>query len=394
MLPGSFRPDRCGVSHYTAHLLRALSARGLQCAVITTWAAAQHHGRAEVIGATEAWGPQMLLSLPSAVRRLDPDILHIQHAAGSFGFRRSVLWLPQALRLAGWRGPIVVTLHEYGWWEWKAPFWQALGPWGERHGWWDREDLGLLVGAHAIVVTHDGAQRTLISRLPQLANRVAQVPIGPNIACTATDRAAARAALRERFGWPAEAPVVAYFGFVHPVKGIESLLRAFVRVLQVHPAARLVLNGGVQSLALHGASALQYQGKLQALIDELGLAGAVRLTGYQPDSVISQHLSGADVGVLPFNEGVTLKSGSLLAMWAHGLPVVATRPALSSPQLEASCRLVPGRDPEALARALMGLLSDPEGRWEMAQRARDAAAGYSWDTIAERHLEIYEAISP
>ncbi len=392
-LPGSFRPDRCGVSHYTAHLMDALRFRGVQCSVMTTQAAAEHHQRGEVMGGTVGWGPGMLLSLPGAIRRLNPDILHIQHAAGSFDFRRAVFWLPQALRAAGWRGPIVVTLHEYGWWEWKGPLWKSLGPWGEKHGMWDREDFGLLVGANKIIVTHDGALRTLVSRLPQLSGRVAQVPIGPNIPLLATNREMARAALRARFGWPHDTPIISYFGFVHPVKGIETLLRAFERVLAAYPQARLLLNGGIHSLALHDNQALQYQQKLQRLIGELGLDNAVRLTGYQPDSIISQHLSGADVGVLPFNDGVTLKSGSLLAMWSHGLPVVATRPAVSPPELDRACRLVPSRSPEALADALAKLLADPDARRELGERAQAAAAAYSWETIAERHLEIYQAIS-
>ena len=44
-------------------------------------------------------------------------------------------------------------------------------------------------------------------------------------------------------------------------------------------------------------------------------------------------LSGADVGVLPFNEDVTLESGFLLALFAHGLSVLATRPDPPEPEL-------------------------------------------------------------
>ena len=395
-LPGSFRPDRCGVSHYTAQLMAELSGRGVQSRVLTTHAAARYHQQPEVIGTTQDWGLGMLVTLPGALLHLDADLLHIQHAAGSFAFRRPVLWLPLVLRVRGWQRPIVVTLHEYGWWEWRPRLvgwvWRRLGPWGERRSLWDREDFALLTGADTLIVTNDTAARALMARLPQLAPKVERVPIGPNIPVTATDVAAARAAVRQRFGWPAEALVISYFGFLHPVKGLETLLRAFRRVLDGQPQARLLISGGVESLALHGDEAQRYYGKLRALIGELGLSAAVRVTGYLPEELVSQHLAGADLGVLPFHDGVTLKSGSLLAMWAHGLPVVATRPSLCPPQLEGAACLVPGRDVDALADSLLRLLGDPHARQELGTCARKAAAEYSWPAIAERHLAIYKRL--
>lgn len=395
-LPGSFRPDRCGVSHYTARLMAELGARGVECQVMTTGAAARYHDRPEVLGATVGWGPAMLASLPAALHRLDPDILHIQHAAGSFDFRRAIFWLVPALRLAGWRRPVAVTTHEYGWWEWRPRLagwaWRRLGPWGEAQGLWDREDFALLTGADAIIVTHDDAAKALAARLPQLAPRVEAIPIGPNIPLLAGDVGQARQALRERFGWAPSTLVVVYFGFVHPVKGLETLLAAFRRVLDGEPQARLLLNGGVESLALNGDQAERYQEKILALIHDLGLDDQVRLTGYLPDELISEHLAGADIGALPFNAGVTAKSGSLLAMWAHGLPVVATRPIEAMPQLKWAARLVPPRDAGALVAVLLELLGDTAARRELAGRGRAVAADFAWPAIAERHLAIYQCL--
>lgn len=396
LIPGSYRPDRCGVSHYTARLVAELQGRGIEPFVVTTEAAAAHHGRADVVGGTRSWGAGVLASLPRALARLAPDVVHIQHAAGSFGFRRAIFWLVPVLRLRGWRQPIVVTIHEYGWWEWQPRLWghawRRLGPWGEAHGLWDREDLGLLTGADTIIVTHDGAERVLAERLPQLTARVERVPIGSNIPLLAGDAEVARRDLRLRFGWAQDTLVVVYFGFLHPVKGLETLLRAFRQVHEARPGVRLLLSGGAQSLALHGEDAERYQRKLQGLLTTLGLEGAVRLTGYQPEAIISQSLAGADLGVLPFNDGVTAKSGSLLAMWAHSLPVLATRPATVPPELERAAWLVPARDAEALAASMLQLLGDEATRRVLAERGREAVAGFDWAIIAERHLEIYERL--
>ncbi len=395
-LPGTFRPDRCGVSHYTSRLMAELARRGVECLVLTTHGAARHHGRPDVIGVTADWGRALLVALPAELVRLRPDVLHIQHAAGSFGYRRPVLWLPAVLRAAVPGLRLAVTAHEYGWWEWRPRLlewaWRRLGPWGEARALWDREDGALLTGADVVIATHKAAVQVLLDRLPRLAPRIEHVPIGANVPEVALEREAARAALRRRYGWEADAPVLAYFGFLHPVKGLEVLLEAFRGVLCVRPQTRLILAGGCQSLALDGDAGLRYEATLRRLIAQMGLEQAVRLTGYLSDETVSEHLAGADAGVLPFTGGVTLKSGSLLAMWTHGLPVVATEPPLVEPPLRQASILVPRRDPQALAGTLLRVIDDPGLRSDLAAKARAAAAGFCWSAIAERHLRIYERL--
>jgi glycosyltransferase involved in cell wall biosynthesis len=52
--------------------------------------------------------------------------------------------------------------------------------------------------------------------------------------------------------------------------------------------------------------------------------------------------------------------------------------------------LVPPSDPQALAAAVIDLLSDEERRVEMGRAARaHAVANYAWDDIARRLEEVY-----
>lgn len=374
-----------------------LGRRGVECVVLTTHSAARHHGRWDVIGVTPDWGPAALVALPAALVRLRPDVLHLQHAAGSFGYRRPVLWLPALLRAAMPGLRLAVTAHEYGWWEWRPRLfgsaWRRLGPWGEARALWDREDGTLLTAADVIIATHQGAIRLLMARLPRLASRIEHVPIGANIAEVAVERDAVRAALRQQYGWQADSFVFAYFGFLHPVKGLEVLLEAFQRLLALRPRARLILAGGCQSLALDGEAGLSYEAGLRERIARAGLQEAVRLTGYLSDQAVSAHLAGADAGVLPFTGGVTLKSGSLLAMWTHGLPVVATEPPEAEPSLRRATILVARRDRHALEEGLLRVMDDPALRSDLAAKARAASADFAWPTIAERHLRIYERLA-
>ena len=108
--------------------------------------------------------------------------------------------------------------------------------------------------------------------------------------------------------------------FLHPIKGINPLVQGFRKVVNRFPKARLLLMGGVETLALRGREAKKYWQKVQQQIRDLNLTAHVHCTGYIDAEQASRYLSGSDLGVLPFNPGVSLKSGSLLAMLAHGLP--------------------------------------------------------------------------
>ena len=390
------------MAHYTERLRTSLGDCGISSVVLTTREAAREAGDSGVRGVVGGWG---VLDLPSLVRavvraeREGADVIHIQHAAGTYNFKRAIFFLPPLLRAAGVRAPLVTTVHEYGWWEWEPRgipprAVEALKVWGQRHCRWDREDGFLLTGSEALLTTNTHAETAITGRLPWLAPRLRRVPLSANVDVAPVSRDEARDEARSRHGWPPDAEVLAYFGFLHPVKGIETLLKAHAELLQSRPGARLLLIGGVESLALCAEEAAWYRNKLQALVKELGLEGRVEMTGYLSEEDASRLLSGADVGVLPFNEGVTLKSGALLTLFAHGLPVVATRPEPPEPTLTDGrlLRLVERRDAPGLAFALLGLLANATGRARLGEAGRAYTRDLSWPAVAERHVEVYESV--
>lgn len=397
LIAGTYQPERCGVAHYTDRLRSALNERAIQSVVLTTHLAAANQ-ELTVIGVVHNWQFADLLALAQAVHRTGAELLHIQHAAGTYGFERAIFLLPLLLRLSGWRAPIITTVHEYGWWEWQpgvVPPWlvEGLKQWGQQRGWWDREDGFLLTLSNALITTNTAAEAVIQTRLPHLADRVWRIPIGANVEVAPVERFA-RQRLRGACGWPDHTTVIAFFGFLHPVKGLETLLAAFKQVLAAHSQARLLLIGGVESLALRGKEAISYWDKLQAQVAELGLREQVYLSGYLSADIASQYLAGADFGVLPFNSGITLKSGSLLTLLAHGLPVVATRHNPPDPDLseQRGVRLVTPRNRDGLTIALNQLLDDPLARRHLGAAGRAFAHQFSWLSIAQRHLEVYQTV--
>jgi glycosyltransferase involved in cell wall biosynthesis len=397
LIAGTYQPHHCGVAHYTQHLRRQLELQGIETTVFTTHAAAQASAESDVLGVVNSWAGHDLFSLVQAIHRSSADIVHIQHAAGTYGFERAIFLLPLLLRLTGWQKPIATTIHEYGWWEWQ-PKWvpalplEWLKTWGQDHQWWDREDGFLLTGSDAIITTNRSATQVIQSRLPELTN-LTEIPIGANVSVVACDRAQARHALRQHCGWDQDTTVIAFFGFLHPVKGLETLLPAFQAVVMRHPEARLLLLGGVESLALPQEQATRYWQQLEAKIAELHLQDQVHMTGYVDDAIASQYLTGADIGVLPFNHGLTLKSGSLLALMAHALPVVATRATPPDPGLEESpVQFFTPRQGDELILQLDQLLQNPALYEQLGQAGKAFVQTFDWTAIATRHQQIYQQL--
>jgi glycosyltransferase involved in cell wall biosynthesis len=153
----------------------------------------------------------------------------------------------------------------------------------------------------------------------------------------------------------------------------------------------LILAGGWHSLALPGGGGDAYRDRLVSIIRECHLDDAVYITGYLAEADVSGLLMAADLVVLPFTYGISLKSGSLLAALAHARPVVATHPPLADPRLRPGEHLVcvPPRQSEPLAAASLGLLHDPIRRRQVAEAGASAAQPFNWRAIAESHLQLY-----
>jgi phosphatidylinositol alpha-mannosyltransferase len=170
---------------------------------------------------------------------------------------------------------------------------------------------------------------------------------------------------------------ITFMGRHDPRKGLPTLLRAWP---QIHAAT------GAR-LRLMGTDPLQYR-LLHARIgfDERG----IDVLGIVTNEVRTHELSRAKVSVTPALGGESF--GLVLAeAFACATPAVASDiagyAAVATPE---AARLVPPADPDALAAAVIDVLSDEERRVEMGRAAREhALANFAWDDIVRRLEEVY-----
>lgn len=170
---------------------------------------------------------------------------------------------------------------------------------------------------------------------------------------------------------------ILYLGRLHPIKGIENLLRAMP---ELKTNAHLSICGEGDSV---------YQEQLQSLARELGLNGRVQFHGKVEGQAKEQQFKDADLCVVPsFKENFCIVVAEALA---RGVPVVASRGTPWQRLVEMGCGLWVDNSSEELAKAIDSAASLPLE--EMGQRARAwMAREYSWQTIAERMVGQYESL--
>jgi glycosyltransferase involved in cell wall biosynthesis len=170
-------------------------------------------------------------------------------------------------------------------------------------------------------------------------------------------------------------------GRFETAKDYPTMLRAFAQVRERHPRTVLLLVG-------RGS----LQGETDALVGALGLSGAVRFLGVRRD--VPELMSAADGYVMSSAwEGMPMV---LLEAAGAGLPIVTTAVGGNREVVRdgETGFLVPPRDPDALAGAMLRLLELPEPeRRAMGERGHvRVRTEYGLSQVAERWEALYREV--
>jgi len=279
-----------------------------------------------------------------AIRDYDPSIVHIQNA---------YTWLIPCLPLLE-SYPTILTIHD------PKPHWGLEQP----HSW---PIVALTLAFSDRVIVHGQRLREqLLERYRLAPDKVRVLPLGELVPFTGSSK------------MPEEGNTVLFFGRIYPYKGLDQLLRAVPHILAEAPDSRFIIAG---------AGDLS---RFPELRDDPHFEVHNR---HIPLEDVADFFGRAAVVVLPYVEAS--QSAVLVLAYQHGKPVVATRTG-GIPELVdhgVTGILVPPRDSNALTRAIVDLLSNPEKRRQMGAAARRKIdQELNWDGIAEQTLAIYREI--
>ena len=236
--------------------------------------------------------------------------------------------------------------------------------------------------AEAVIVHSPWCVERAREQAPEFAAKSVVVPMGTTLAEIDPDR---RASTRERFGIPADALVVASFGYVHPDKMNTEAIAAFASVAGDDPRALFAFVGQEAD-----------GGEARAAADRLGVADRVRFLGRRSLDDFHALAEACDVGVnlrRPPTNGET--SAALLDLIRWGIPTIVTDVATFADYPDHIVAKVDwsGGQP-ALDGAMRSLVLDPSHRRVLGSSAHDhVRRHHQWPDVASRYAEVIERAS-
>lgn len=172
--------------------------------------------------------------------------------------------------------------------------------------------------------------------------------------------------------------LILFFGRIWKYKGLRYLIEAEPLITEKVPTAKIVIAGTGEDFRKYAKMMVH---KEKFIVHN-------RLI---PSSMVGQLFQKASVVVVPYIEAS--QSGIVPLAYAFKKPVVVTDVG-SIPEVVDNGKtgyIVPPKDPEKLAKAIIDLLRDKEKRREMGENGyKKTEEELSWDNIAVKTIEVYK----
>jgi len=229
-----------------------------------------------------------------------------------------------------------------------------------------------------VITTGEFIKGQLVGDLGLAPDKIRSIPTGIDV-----DRfgSADGKVVRSELGIATDETIIGTAAALRSWKGHEFAVKAMPRVLEKFPGARLVLAG---------------EGPMRPYIenwvDELGLGGKVFLLGLRDD--VDKVIGAFDVSLLASYASEGIPQFVLQSM-AAGKPVIGTRVGGIPEVVEDGVNglLVPPKDPDAIADAVIGLLGEPAKVRRMGEAGRSmATARHTSDIMLDDIEKLYEEI--
>jgi glycosyltransferase involved in cell wall biosynthesis len=165
-----------------------------------------------------------------------------------------------------------------------------------------------------------------------------------------------------------------YLGRLHPIKGIENLVRAVAR------------NRDTVTLSIVGDGEADYVGSLRSLVSDLALDDRVKFHGHLTEEAKTREFINSDACVVSsFKESFCIVVAEALA---HGVPVITSTGTPWQRVEEIGCGLWVDNSPDALSAAIRKLQAMPIK--EMGKRGREwMQREFLWSAIGKRMATEY-----
>ena len=367
---GNYPPRKCGIATFTSDLRGALEGmeNGWPCPVVAVTEP----------GGNYAYPPEVRFEIPEAdapsylraaefLKVSHADVICLQHEFGIFGGPAGS-YINTLLRRAGI--PTVTTLHTVL--EKPEP--------DQKRAFEELVDCS----SKLVVMTEKGA--SLLREVHGISEeKISVIPHGiPDIPFVDPNF------YKDQFG-VAGRPVLLTFGLLSPGKGIEYGIRALPRIAMEHPEVVYIILGATHPNLLRREGE-RYRHSLEDLARELGVDKNVMFVNrYVESAELCEFIGSADIYLTPYLNESQITSGTLSYCFGAGKAVVST-PYWHAAELLRDGRgeLVPFRDAEAIATAVLGIFEDQPRLHAMRKQAYLAGREMVWPEVGRSYARVFD----
>lgn len=177
---------------------------------------------------------------------------------------------------------------------------------------------------------------------------------------------------RKKLGIPLHVPLILFFGYIRPYKGLSCLIQALPEVRKSVPVELLV-----------AGEFYEEKKETMQLVKKLDLEKLVHFHDrFIENERVAEYFCASDLVVLPYRSAT--QSGIVQIAYYYEKPVVATAvgglPEVISPGKTGY--LVPPNDPSSLAKAIVQFFTKDKN-FSFRHWIRKEKQAYSWDRLAE-----------
>jgi len=230
-------------------------------------------------------------------------------------------------------------------------------------------------------IVHSGLnKRQLVRHFNILPEMVTQIPHGPLDFHVRGDTD--RDQVRKEMGFEPRDRVILLFGAIRPYKGIDTALKAFSKVLQKIPEARLLIAGKLW----------EDWEPYERLVQDLEIGDKIKTClRYIASDEVCNFFEVSDLVILPYHHFDSQSGVGATAISFRKPMIVTMVGGLPELVMDQDC-VVPPMDPDALSLTVVRCLRDPAMLARMATGAEKIDEKIAWPAIARKTWEVYTKV--
>ena len=328
--------------------------------------------------------PSFFFKIHKELKRIDPDVIHIQQELALFGGISTAYLLQWLVFL--WRKKTVITLHgvvdpkkidqkfvkennsKLPVWVVKVAFYIIYKP--------------LMVWSKRIIVHESFFKDIVMHSYGISSKKVVVIPHGIEM-LKVTDKSEAKRKLRLQ----PETNVALYMGYATGYKGLDLLVEGFSLYARLNPNAYLIIGAGKHPKLHEDKEYLLEYSRLQKKAADLIPSNQYAWEGFIKESDITAYYSASDVSLFPYTTAIA-SSGPM------SFAIGYEKPFLVSTAFEDIFRPFPEllfeRNAEALAQKLGYFFAHTDEYQELSGILKKER---SWSRVAEQTALVYGSIN-